>query len=300
MPHHLQFYEDDATLIGRVADFARDGLSADDLVILVATADHLEAIEAHLAASGFNAAKARAVGRLQTADASEMLALFADGGQLDQARFEASVGEIVREAVATQRPVRIFGEMVAVLWDAGHVAAAVELEEFWEELGRHEDFDLLCAYPTDVLLGANCNHVNLVCELHGDIALTAKESSPTRLRAYPALLSAVRAARHFVLDCVDDDTSATRAAVEDALLITSELSANAVYHAKTSFVVELSWHDDVIRIGVRDSYHGRPRMRAAHAHSGSGRGIAMVDSLSARWGVEPHARGKTVWAELPI
>lgn len=36
--------------------------------------------------------------------------------------------------------------MVALLWDAGRVEAATELEALWNELGNHDPFSLLCAY----------------------------------------------------------------------------------------------------------------------------------------------------------
>jgi hypothetical protein len=56
----------------------------------------------------------------------------------------------------------------------------------------------------------------------------------------------------------------------------------------------------MVRIGVRDAYNGRPKLSPVHVQNNSGRGIAMIDTLSARWGVEAHTRGKTVWAELPL
>jgi hypothetical protein len=43
--------------------------------------------------------------------------------------------------------VRVFGEMVSLLWDAGLIDAAVELEVLWNELGVQYPFSLLCAYP---------------------------------------------------------------------------------------------------------------------------------------------------------
>ena len=37
--------------------------------------------------------------------------------------------------------------MVALLWDDGNVAAALELEDLWNDLAATRAFVLLCAYP---------------------------------------------------------------------------------------------------------------------------------------------------------
>ena len=46
-----------------------------------------------------------------------------------------------------EQPVCVFGEMVWLLWDAGQVNAAIEVETLWNELGHQYPFSLLCAYP---------------------------------------------------------------------------------------------------------------------------------------------------------
>lgn len=137
MRHHLLFYDDSAALIEGVAEFAREGLVAGEFVLIVATEEHRDAVAAHLTASGFNVARARAGGHLLALDAADTLASFSTGDVVDRARFDAVMGGLVSGAVTRGRPVRIFGEMVALLWEAGHADAAVELERLWEALGVH-------------------------------------------------------------------------------------------------------------------------------------------------------------------
>jgi hypothetical protein len=43
--------------------------------------------------------------------------------------------------------VRVFGEMVALLWADGDRNGALVLEELWNDLTRRMSFPLLCAYP---------------------------------------------------------------------------------------------------------------------------------------------------------
>ena len=44
---------------------------------------------------------------------------------------------------------RAYGEMVDVLYREGNQAAALRLEEFWNDLGHLQSFTLLCGYAMD-------------------------------------------------------------------------------------------------------------------------------------------------------
>ena len=78
----------------------------------------------------------------------------------------------------------------------------------------------------------------------------------------------------------------------------SELATNVVRHADTPFEVEVQAGRRVIRISVSDGAAVDLRVTAAEGDATSGRGLAIVESLSYRWGVDRTANGKTVWAEL--
>lgn len=65
---------------------------------------------------------------------------------LPRATYEGIKYKIVERA-ALRGPVRIFGEMVAVLWAEGKTRTAIRLEELWDELATRHAFSLLCAYP---------------------------------------------------------------------------------------------------------------------------------------------------------
>jgi hypothetical protein len=72
--------------------------------------------------------------------------------QPDRKRFEATVGALVRKLSlkAAGRGVRAYGEMVDLLWNSGASAAAIRLENLWNELLEAREFNLLCAYQIDV------------------------------------------------------------------------------------------------------------------------------------------------------
>lgn len=94
------------------------------------------------------------------------------------------------------------------------------------------------------------------------------------------------------------------AAVRDAALVASELLSNAVRHARPlpGSLIEVTWALDggSVEICVSDG-GSATRPRAAHASLSSlgGRGLAIVDHLSCRWGVSADAARTTVWAVVP-
>ena len=89
---------------------------------------------------------------------------------MDAASFEAEVGQVIRAAGAAGHPVRVYGEMVALLWDAGQLNAALELEGLWNDLARDIPFGLYCGYPESPVSGADQRAALAeVCRLHGAV-----------------------------------------------------------------------------------------------------------------------------------
>ncbi|MEV7416003.1 ATP-binding protein [Streptomyces sp. NPDC089919] len=90
----------------------------------------------------------------------------------------------------------------------------------------------------------------------------------------------------------------------DAALVTSELTTNAVLHGSVEdrFVrVELRVKGEALRIGVTDPRGERmPTIRRPGPEDQFGRGLRIVDALCAEWAVAARVVGKTTWAELPL
>jgi len=66
----------------------------------------------------------------------------------DPAGFWQAISPLLRQAAKAGQPVRVLGEMVSLVWNAGLIDAAVELEVLRNELGVQYPFSLLCAYPS--------------------------------------------------------------------------------------------------------------------------------------------------------
>lgn len=110
---------------------------------------------------------------------------------------------------------------------------------------------------------------------------------------------APRAARRFI----SDFCSAAKLGEEVcdvASLLTSELVTNAIRYGGSQAVLEARLPDGVLRVSVADDNPDLPTVGPApDLTAESGRGVLLVSTLSARWGVEElPTGGKAVWFEL--
>jgi len=311
--HAVSFYAVDSEGIDAVARFVADGWDLDECVVVVATGPHRSAVDALLVQRGYDPAGRAATGRYIAIDAEETLGHLLVDGQLDLDRFMTRVGEVIAEASAAGVPVRAFGEMVALLWQNGLVEAAIELELMWNQLLRGRDFSLLCAYPTGAFEHAELVDVRRVCELHTDLVPVGCSAPPSGTvladgavlaaghacsRVYLPMPESVPAARHFVVDVLRSWGHGDLC--PDAALIVSELATNALRHASSPFRAVVDRRRGGLRVGVEDATVTPLERRDAALDDVSGRGVDIVEALSARWGYSPLPGGKIVWAELQL
>lgn len=144
--HLVEFYESDTWLAAAVARFLAPALAEGGAAVVVATPAHRAAFEAALAALGIDVAGAAAAGRFVSFDAAALLAAFLVDGWPDMAGFNREIGGLLERLGGEGGDVRIYGEMVALLWEGGDAGAAVALEDLWNHIAWAYDFDLLCAY----------------------------------------------------------------------------------------------------------------------------------------------------------
>jgi anti-sigma regulatory factor (Ser/Thr protein kinase) len=110
-----------------------------------------------------------------------------------------------------------------------------------------------------------------------------------------AVPDAVRKARRFTEGLLQSWPEPTRTVV---VLLVSELATNAVLHARTPFGLTISTNGPNVRVAVADRSQSTPILKDFGPEAVTGRGMRLVDTLSRRWGTEPHDEGKTVWFEL--
>jgi signal transduction histidine kinase len=222
--HMVGIYEDAEHLVAGVVELLEPGLAGDDGAIVVASPLHRAGILQQLRERGVDVDAAIASDRLVVEDAAELLRTFLREDGPDEERFTTGVTALLARAGAGDRRVRIFGEMVTLLWDEGDVAGAIALEDLWNDLLDGRLATLLCGYPADAFSSArSTDDFRAVCERHSEV-VTATEPPADDDRERSRTVAMLEHER-----TVDrnrrEDLEAQRTSLEDALAHLREATA---------------------------------------------------------------------------
>lgn len=112
---------------------------------------------------------------------------------------------------------------------------------------------------------------------------------------FPGITASVPDARRRFQQLIGD----THPALDDAVLLVSELVTNAILHA-ASAIVTLAVADtgDRLHVDVIDQGSDNEPHICSDLYGVNGRGLFLVDTLSQGWGVHTNSAGRTVWFEL--
>jgi hypothetical protein len=150
--HVCQFDCDSDPLPESIALFAAGGLQRGDAVVLVAPSEQNATVLALLERDAIDIRAACASGQLRVMSSRDKLAECSRAGQPDLECLKGAIDGLLEGIPAEWRKrIRVYGEMVNELWQGGHAALAVRLEEHWNELARRHPLSLFCGYTLDGL-----------------------------------------------------------------------------------------------------------------------------------------------------
>lgn len=156
----------------------------------------------------------------------------------------------------------------AATTEHGRVPTAQEMDRLWEDLaGEEPSYEAV--------------DVEWICEA---IEFDAKRDAPGEARR-----RVVRALRG--RGCGEHPT-------RDAALLVTELAANAVVHARSSFSVSVSLRHSTLRVDIADGKPLAADLSAQEWLPRRGHGLGLIDAICVRWGADLTADGKIVWGEL--
>ncbi|QGZ47518.1 ATP-binding protein [Streptomyces sp. QHH-9511] len=90
-------------------------------------------------------------------------------------------------------------------------------------------------------------------------------------------------------------------AVQDVLLLVSEVATNAYRHGGAPYELGLDRTGGRLWVEVGDSSPVRPHPHGPHrANRASGHGLYLLERLSVGWGSVPSGTGKTVWFQVDV
>ena len=154
-PHpcdHIVYPYSDEALVGQaVCLFASAGLQKGEGVVLVMTVAHCDSITLRLVTEGFHVEALQKRGRLVCVSAEELLSQFMVDGMPNRDLFHSAVGKLIASARASTGKgpagrVRVFGEMVSLLWNS-NLGATISLEHMWNEIIERHHVPLCVRMP---------------------------------------------------------------------------------------------------------------------------------------------------------
>lgn len=166
--HLIEVYKSESAFIDGLVEFASEGLAAGEAFVMIATAAHRGAVTEALRERGHDLDSDAFI----ALDAEATLARLMVDGEPDAQRFEAVIGAVLARASAGGRPVRAFGEMVALLWMQGRCEATLRVEQLWNLMLRRHPLSLFCAYPRQDSTREITEEFAHVCAAHSQVAFT--------------------------------------------------------------------------------------------------------------------------------
>jgi hypothetical protein len=167
--HVVQIYEHDSVFLDALSGFVWGGVHAKDSVVLVATRAHLHALEHRLKGFGASVNKLIAEEKYIPLIAEDVLAKFMVNDWPDESLFFTTVSKLIEKANKKGARVRVFGEMVAILWAQGHYGATVRLEHLWNKFCEQQAFCLFCAYPQSGFTQDINKSLSHICAAHSKV-----------------------------------------------------------------------------------------------------------------------------------
>lgn len=301
-PSHLvQFYEKEEFLYGAVADFLAAGLRVGERAIAIVTERHRAGCSAQLKARGISVDHVVQTGQLTFVDARDMLSRFMQGAMPDERLFEEHVvGSFERiRGGRNAKKVRVYGEMVNVLSREGKYAAALRLEELWNELLDRSGFPLLCAYALENFDSAAQGEGFIeVCRKHGKVVpaegYTLATDDSARAHEICVLQQRSRALdneveRRKVLEGALRDALATNWRAEEALIDVQEAADRmkveflaVVSHELRTPLNTIMGYQDLLAHGVSGPVTPMQKEHLARIKGGADELLLLVDQMISR------------------
>jgi hypothetical protein len=185
--HAIGFFENQQQLCVDIAGFVEEGLRLNQPALVVTTDAHRDGIAGELRGLGVDVDAVSKAGDLMMLDAEETLLVLMNGGQLpDSSIYHQSVGSACERLLRGRPgPLRIFGDMVDVLWQREQYDAAIRIEILSNQLAATYPISVICGYSMGHFL-KSASRLETVTTLHGRLhrSKATLDGSEPQARAY--------------------------------------------------------------------------------------------------------------------
>jgi DNA-binding NarL/FixJ family response regulator len=148
--HEVEFYSDDEAFVAGFADRIEAALEAGNALIVVATESHRKSLLARFQEQGMDINAAIEQGRYLALDVADTLSTFMGDELPDPVQFFRVVDDLIaaaaRSTAGEESRVTICGECASILWAQGNADAAIQVEQFCNQLTKRYEIDILCGF----------------------------------------------------------------------------------------------------------------------------------------------------------
>lgn len=161
----IQLYENEKVFLDTLEGYVGCALLSNENVIVFATEHHLESLRARLIVQNFNIDELTLNRKYVPVEANLALSEFMSADLPDESLFNEYISQIVSRSAENGGHVRIFGEMVAELWQRGSYEATARLQQLWANIQSLKNFSLFCAFPQHCVQSLPKENLKKLCLL---------------------------------------------------------------------------------------------------------------------------------------
>ncbi len=145
--HAVQFYDREEFILKEIQKFISAGWQQKEGVLAVLRKNRLDKLVQALSVNGAEAlSSAIQNGQIQLIAAEELMPSIFKEEQIDSEVFQLKIGKRLSDLQDGFGRIRVYGEIVDILWCQGKKEMALAVENEWQELSKTYDFTLLCGY----------------------------------------------------------------------------------------------------------------------------------------------------------
>lgn len=180
--HTVQICLNESSQVDLVTNYIKEGLLNGEAVIIIANPKLRQIIKSKMGVFSFNGKNIQELqvqGQIKLFDAESILSTLRIDGVLEEDLFHECVAVPIYNAKSNYGKVRIFGEMVDILWKENQHDMAMQLEAFWNNLSSTQEFKFLCTYTLNMLSpNAYDEKLEQICKYHSHLAPVADYELP--------------------------------------------------------------------------------------------------------------------------
>jgi hypothetical protein len=191
--HQVYFYRPLSFPFQNIAEFLREGLAANESVVLAASPRHAIRLESAVNDLGINVRSLRLAERWLTLDTDVLYRTFEREKSFQQLTnvISATVNRAVQHSPA--KTIRMYGELAGMMLTRGHAEISLKLEELGQRFCAEHSVNLRCSYSSDSFPFADsAKHLVKTCLVHDHIHSNLEDPEDWRVRMIKGITDARR------------------------------------------------------------------------------------------------------------